>query len=158
MSVFAGACVEKRPRRADRLSRQLGDGERASAPRAHEMQSALGFGFFLPPGRDPFLRWGLRNAPYGRFNWKPVLGEGQGRKGRICDHSFDPILAGWWSLSRIIYSALNDGAPVPCIWLPKAAMRCGCGTTSIGSTTSERGGFRAALFVCWLPLYSFRGN
>src|ERR1700722_386445 len=32
---FARACVEKRPRRADRLSRQLGDGERASAPWAH---------------------------------------------------------------------------------------------------------------------------
>jgi hypothetical protein len=34
-----------------------------------------------------------RNSPYGRFNWKPVLGEGQGRKRRMCDHSFEPILA-----------------------------------------------------------------
>jgi hypothetical protein len=34
MSVFAGACVERRPRRADRLSRQLGMGK-GRLPRGH---------------------------------------------------------------------------------------------------------------------------
>ena len=45
--------------------------------------------FFLPSGRDPpFLRCGVRNSPYGRFNWKPVLGEGQARERRIRHRSF----------------------------------------------------------------------
>ena len=49
----------------------------------------------LLPSTGPrsFLAMGVRNAPYGRFNWKPVLGEGQGRKGRMCDPPFDHILA-----------------------------------------------------------------
>jgi hypothetical protein len=48
--------------------------------------------FFLPSGRDPpFLRCGVRNSPYGRFNWKPVLGERQARERRIRHRSF----VGW---------------------------------------------------------------
>jgi hypothetical protein len=46
---------KKRPRRAERLSRQLGDGERASAPRAQrETLSAPRVRLLPSTGRDPF--------------------------------------------------------------------------------------------------------
>ena len=46
--------------------------------------SALGFGILPSIGpRSSFLAVWARNSPYGRFNWKPVLGEGQARERRI---------------------------------------------------------------------------
>jgi hypothetical protein len=66
----------ERPRRAERLSRNLGVGERASV-------RGLGgtpfrFGFFPPPGRDPF--YGRPQSPYGLSNKTTGRGEGQGRE------------------------------------------------------------------------------
>jgi len=54
--------------------------------------SALGFGILPSIGpRSSFLAVWARNSPYGRFNWKPVLGEGQARERRIRHRSF----VGW---------------------------------------------------------------
>jgi hypothetical protein len=54
--------------------------------------SALVFGILPSIGpRSSFLAVWVRNSPYGRFNWKPVLGEGQARERRIRHRSF----VGW---------------------------------------------------------------
>jgi hypothetical protein len=112
----------ERPRRAEGLSRQLGDGGKGICPSGELGGTPLGFGFFPPQGRDPSR--GRPQIAYGVFNWISGRGEGQGRGRRKRHPSFvyEAATMRASSTGRARGSARDQG---PRLWSVWRARACG---------------------------------